>query len=107
MCVFSHIQLFVTPRTVAGQASLFMEFRQEYWSGLLFPTPGDLPYPEIEPTSLASPTLAGGFFTTMTPGKPNIYKISPLYLLDFRIFLMKITKEIIVTLKIPGIKLFY
>ena len=36
----------------------------EYWSGLPFPTPGDLPYPGIKPTSLASPALAGGFFTT-------------------------------------------
>ena len=44
-----------------------MEFsRQEYWSGLLFPSPGDLPDPGIEP---ASPVLAGGFFTTEPPGK--------------------------------------
>ena len=42
-----------------------MEFsRQEYWSGLPFPTPGDLPDPGIEPASLPSPVLAGGFFTT-------------------------------------------
>ncbi|ELR53043.1 hypothetical protein M91_06274, partial [Bos mutus] len=48
-------------------APLPMEFfRQEYWSGLPFPTPGDLPNPGIEPASLASPTLAGGFFTTST-----------------------------------------
>ena len=40
--------------------------RQEYWSGL----PGDLPDPGVEPTSLASPALAGGFFTTEPPGKP-------------------------------------
>ena len=39
-------------------------FRQEYWSGLPFPPPGDLPNPEIEPASLMSPALAGGFFTT-------------------------------------------
>ena len=38
--------------------------RQEYWSGLSFPTPGDLPKPEIKHTSLVSPALAGGFFTT-------------------------------------------
>ena len=38
--------------------------RQVYWSGLLFPTPGDLPNPGIEPGSLMSPALAGGFFTT-------------------------------------------
>ena len=41
-------------------------FRQEYWSGLPFPSPGDLPDPEIEPASLTSPALAGGFFTTST-----------------------------------------
>ena len=50
-----------------------MEFsRQEYWSGLPFPTPGDLPYPGIEPVSLASPALAGMFFTTAPPGKPPL-----------------------------------
>ena len=37
---------------------------EQYWSGLPFPPPGDLPDPGIEPTSLSSPTLAGGFFTT-------------------------------------------
>ena len=56
----------MTSWTVARQAPLSMEFsRQEYWSGLSFPTPGDLPYPGIEPESLACPTLAGGFFTTV------------------------------------------
>ena len=44
--------------------------RQEYWSGLLFPYPGDLPSPGIKATSC---TLAGGFFTTESPGKPPIY----------------------------------
>jgi len=39
--------------------------RQEYWSGLLFPSLCDLPDPGIEPASLASPALAGGFFTTV------------------------------------------
>jgi len=43
--------------------------RQEYWSGLPFASPGDLPDPGIEP---APPALAGGFFTTTLPGKPNI-----------------------------------
>ena len=53
------------PWTVACQAPLSMEFsRQDYYSGLPFPTPGDLPDPGIEPTSLASPALAVGFFTT-------------------------------------------
>ena len=43
--------------------------KQEYWSGLPCSAPGDLPDPGTEPASLASPTLAGGFFTTATPGK--------------------------------------
>ena len=55
------------------QAPLSMElFRQEYWSGLPFPPPEDLPDPAIEPYSSASPALAGGFFTTEPPGKPKI-----------------------------------
>ena len=50
------------PMAVAHQAPLSMGFpRQKYWSGLQFPTPGDLPEPRIEPTSLESPALAGGF----------------------------------------------
>ena len=52
-----------------NQAPLSMGFpRQEYWSGLPCPPPGDLPDPGIEP---ASPALAGRFFTTEPPGKPN------------------------------------
>jgi len=59
----------MTPGTVAHQAPLSMGFpRQEYWSGLSFPSPGDLPHTGIEP---ASPALAGGFFTTEPPGKPK------------------------------------
>ena len=53
------------PYGLACQALLSKEFSwQEYWSGLLCPPPGDLPNPGIEPESLMSPTLAGGFFTT-------------------------------------------
>ena len=63
----SHVRLFVTPWTVAHQAPLSMGFsRQEYWSGLPFPSPGDLPDPGIEPVSLMSIALVGGFFTTNT-----------------------------------------
>ena len=48
-----------------------MEFsRQEYWSGLPFPIPGDLPCPGIKPVPPASPALASRFFTTEAPGKP-------------------------------------
>ena len=55
---------FVTPWTVALQAPLSLSFpRQEYWSGLPFPTPGDLSTPRIEPVSLTSSELSGGFFT--------------------------------------------
>ena len=63
----SRVQLFETPWTVAHQAPLSMGFfRQEYWSGLLCPPPGDLPDPGIETLSLMSPALASGFFTTST-----------------------------------------
>ena len=44
--------------------------RQEYWSGLLCPPPGNLPNPGIEPASLTTPALAGGFFTTSVPLEP-------------------------------------
>ena len=64
---FSCIRLFEALRPVAHQAPLFMRFsRQEYWSGLAFPLPGDLANPGIEPTSPASPALAGGFLTMST-----------------------------------------
>ena len=64
---FSRVQLFATPWTVARQAPLSMRFsRQEYWSELPCSSPGDLSDPEIKPTSLMSPALAGGFFTTST-----------------------------------------
>ena len=69
--VLSHVWLFATPWIVACQVSSVMEFsRQEYWNGLLFPTPGDIPDPGIEPTSLASLASAGRFLTTKPPGKP-------------------------------------
>ena len=70
---FSCVQLIVTSWTVAHQAPLCMGFsRQEYWSGLPFPTSGHLPNPGIESVSLVS-ALAGGFFTTAPPGKPMVY----------------------------------
>ena len=68
VCVLSHIRLFETPWTLARQAPLSMGIsRQEYWSGLPLPSPGDLPDPGIEP---ASPALAGGFFTLRALGEP-------------------------------------
>ena len=59
--MLSHVRLFATPWTVARQAPLS---GQEYWSGLPFPSPGDLPNPGSEALSLVSPVLAGRFFTT-------------------------------------------
>ena len=64
---------FLTPWTVAHQAPLSMGFpRKEYWSGLPFPSPGDIPDPEIEPTSTA---LVGRFFTTEPIGKSSPFYI--------------------------------
>ena len=64
-----------TPRTIALQASLSMGFpRQENWSGLLFPSPGGLPNPGIELESLASPALAGRFFTTRATREALVYE---------------------------------
>ena len=64
----SHVRLFVTPWTVAHQAPPLMGFsRQEYWSGLPFPSPGDLLDPGIEPRS---PTLQADALTSEPPGKP-------------------------------------
>ena len=56
--------------TVAHQTSLELS-RPEYWIGLPFPTPWDFPDPGIEPVSLASPALAGRFFTTVAPMRPQ------------------------------------
>ena len=64
---FSSVQLFANPWTVASQAPLSMGFfRQGYWSRFPCPPPGNLPDPGIEPVSLMSSALAGGFFTTST-----------------------------------------
>ena len=67
----SHVRLFVTPWTVAYQASPSMGFsRQEYWSGLLFPSPGDLPDPGIEP---GSPALEADALTSEPLGNLNFH----------------------------------
>ena len=76
--MLSHVWLFVTPWTVACQALLSVECsRQEYWSGLPYPTPGNLPNSGIQPRSLASPALAGGFFTSK--GKELVLKIPSVF----------------------------
>ena len=67
----SRVRLFVTLWTVEDQAPVFMGFsRQEYWSGLLFPSPGDLPDPGIEPMS---PALQAGALTSEPPGKQGYH----------------------------------
>ena len=69
----SHVRLFATPWTVAHQAPLSMGIsRQDYCSGLPFPSSGTLPNPRIEP---ASPALAGRLFTTEPPGGKSLYNI--------------------------------
>ena len=73
LCVqsLSPVQLFAASWNVARQHPLSMKFSgQEYWSGLPFPTPGNLPDPGIEPVSPEAPALAGRFFTTESPGSP-------------------------------------
>ena len=67
VCVRARVRTDVSdseiPRTIVRQDPLFMEFsRQEYWSGLPCPPPGELPDPGIEPAPLESPALAGRFF---------------------------------------------
>ena len=80
----SHVYLFVTPWTVAHQAPLSVGFhRQEYWSGLPFPSPGDLPDPGIEPSSPA-------FFTTEIPGKLSEIK----ELLSQRLNILKLAIDV-------------
>ena len=76
-----YAQSCLTPWTVAPQALLSMGLsRQEYWRGLPFPSPGGLPNPGIEPLSPGFPTLTGGFFTTESPGKPQINLFNIMYL---------------------------
>ena len=65
---------FVSPWTVTTQTPVFVGVsRQECWSGLPRPPPGDLPDPGTEPASLMSPALAGGFFTTSATWEPHVY----------------------------------
>ena len=94
LCVlscFSRVWLYVTLWTVAHQAPLSIGFsRQEYWSGLPFPPPGNLPNPGIEPTSLASLALTGRFFTTNVTWKAS----SPLLLVSY-LFLIEIDLKLI------------
>ena len=72
----SRVRLFATPQTVAYQAPQSMEFsRQEYWSGLPFPSPGDLPNPGIEPSS---PTRQADALLSEPPGKQPGINYTPI-----------------------------
>ena len=74
----SRVRLFATPWAVAYQASPSMGFsRQEYWSGLPFPSPGDLPHPGIEPRSLA---LQADALPSELPGKPPPHSLHNFYI---------------------------
>ena len=82
MCteLLSHVQLFVTPWTVSCQAPLFLEFsRQEYWSGLPFPLPGDLPNTGIEPKF---PALQTDSLPSQPPGKSSNREIKTSHILE-------------------------
>ena len=85
VCVFSHfshVRLFVTLRIAAYQAPLSMAFsRQEYWSALPCPPPGDLPDPGIEPKSPMSASLAGRLLTTSTSWEALLGHMIILYLI--------------------------
>ena len=73
----SRVQLFATPWTVAYQAPPSMGFsRQEYWSGLPFPSPGDVPDPGIEPRS---PEFQADALTSEPPGKPEFTMLAHIY----------------------------
>ena len=73
VCVLSCVWLFVMLWTVALQTPLSREFsRQDYWSGLPFPPPGESSQPRERTWYLASPALTGKFLTTKPPGKPRI-----------------------------------
>ena len=86
----SPVQLFATPWTVAYQAPLSMGFsRQEYWSGLPFPSPGDLPNTGIKPRS---PALQADALNSEPPGKPEGVFKSWDCLKDKAIVFRKVTK---------------
>ena len=78
-CMLSHsvVSDSATLWTVVHQAPLPIRFfQQEYWSGLPYPSPEDIPVPGIIPASLVSPASAGGFFTSVPPGKHPYYTVS-------------------------------
>ena len=101
MCVLSWVQLFETPCPVACQAYLSMECsRQEYYRGLPFPAPGELPDPGMDPSCLMLPVLEGRFFTTRATWEAPIYKFSYWLFFDaeyrWAVILLKITTMIVI-----------
>ena len=96
VCVqsLSRVQLFVAPCNVACKTPRPMELsREEYWSRIPFPAPGDLPNPGMEPASLASPVLTGRFFTASKTVNDNVqfehrfnFKIHNLFKMSFHHF---------------------
>ena len=89
----SHVQLFVTPWTIAHQTPQSMEFsRQEYWSGWPFPSPGDLPSPGIEPRSLA---LQVDSLPSEPRGKPCCYHTTLQFSSSLRITTAQLASVII------------
>ena len=87
-------------------------FRQEYWSGLPCPPPGDLPNPGIEPTSPVSPVLAGGFFISVPPEKPHLSSLSlliylVLYLSSYLLLIWSVLHFFSFSLFIELFSLFY
>ena len=97
----SRVRLFATPWTVARQALLSLGFsRQEYWRGLPFPPPGDLPNPGIELESLVPPALAGKVFTTGANWEIylllniNITIFSSIILIYFIFYVVSLSRDI-------------
>ena len=89
---FCHVLLFVTPSTIACQAPLSLGFpRQEYWSGLPFPPPGDLPNSKIKPTSPMTPALKADTLPLCHQGSPIL-----------KILFSKYHREDLLTLNFPG-----
>ena len=94
---FSRFWLCATLWTVAHQAPLSVGFcRQDFWSELPCPPPGDLSNPEIEPTSLASPALAGWFFTTS-----SIWEEPKLHIVEFEMVYVSVSKKQNLTREVP------
>ena len=84
--MLSHVRLFVTPWAKVHQAPLSIGFFQpEYWSGLPFSPPGDLPDPGIEPASPVCPTVAGRLFSTEPLGKPREMERAPFHFSEQRV----------------------